>query len=349
MGTVLFLLALALGNMMGGNTILMITIVGLIIIVVNLLGGIEAVIWLDVFQGFMLFASGIICLSVLLFSADGGPAAVWSIAKANGRMGFGPYDFDLTRLTFVVMAINGMFYAIQKYGTDQTVVQRYLTAKTDKAAIRASLLGILLTVPVWMLFMFIGTALFSYYKQHSLPAGFRPEQVFPYFIMTKLPVGVTGLILSAMISAAICSLSADLNSLAAVGVEDYYKKMRPNKSDAVNLKTGKWMVVISGLITIAIGTLYIKAGNEGVLGIIQTDAARRKGEEPDAQAIEQMKFMVRYKFEEESDPYYATARLWDDGLIDPRDTRTLLGYLLDICHEAQVRPLQANSFGVARL
>jgi SSS family solute:Na+ symporter len=270
MGTVLFLLALALGNMMGGNTILMITIVGLIIITVNLFGGIEAVIWLDVFQGFMLFASGIICLSVLLFSADGGPAAVWSIAKANGRTGFGPYDFDLTRLTFIVMAINGVFYAIQKYGTDQTVVQRYLTAKTDKAAIRASLLGILLTVPVWMLFMFIGTALYAYYQQHSLPVGFRPEQVFPYFIMTKLPVGVTGLILSAMISAAICSLSADLNSLAAVGVEDYYKKMRPNRPDAAYLKTGKWMVVISGLISIGIATLYIKVGNEGVLGIVFT-------------------------------------------------------------------------------
>jgi SSS family solute:Na+ symporter len=205
MGTVLFLLALALDNMIGGNTMIMIVIIGLIIIAVNLMGGIEAVIWLDVFQGFMLFATGIICLTVILFSADGGPAAVWQIAKANGRTGFGPYDADLTKLTFLVMAINGVFYAIQKYGTDQTVVQRYLTAKTDKGAIRASLMGILLTVPVWMLFMFIGTALFAYYQQHSLPAGLRAEQIFPYFIATRLPVGVTGLILSAMISAAIAA------------------------------------------------------------------------------------------------------------------------------------------------
>ena len=155
MGTVFFLLALALGSMIGGNTILIICIVGSIIIIVNLLGGIEAVIWLDVFQGFMLFASGIICLTVLLFSTDGGPAEVIRVASEHGRAGFGPYDLDLTRLTFVVMAINGAFYAIQKYGTDQTVVQRYLTAKTDKGAIRASLLGILLTVPVWMIFMYV--------------------------------------------------------------------------------------------------------------------------------------------------------------------------------------------------
>lgn len=270
MGTVLFLLSLALDEMTGGNTIVMITIVGLIIIAVNLMGGIEAVIWLDVFQGFMLFASGIICLSVILFSTDGGPAQVWDIAKANGRTGFGPYEFDLTRLTFFVMAINGIFYAIQKYGTDQTVVQRYLTARSDKAAIRASLMGILLTVPVWMLFMFIGTALFAFYQQHQLPGGLRAESVFPHFIMSQLPTGVRGLILSAMISAAICSLSADLNSLAAVGVEDYYKKMRPARTDKEYLKAGRWIVVISGLLAILVATFYISAGNEGVLGIVFT-------------------------------------------------------------------------------
>jgi SSS family solute:Na+ symporter len=190
MGTVFFLLALALTSMTGANTFVIISIVGLVIIVVNLLGGIEAVIWLDVFQGFMLFASGIICFLVILFSVDGGPAAVWNIASANARTGFGPYDMDLAKLTFIVMVINGAFYAIQKYGTDQTVVQRYLTARTDKAAIKASLMGILLTVPVWTLFMFIGTALFVYYKQQPLPAGMRADAVFPYFIMTKLPTGV---------------------------------------------------------------------------------------------------------------------------------------------------------------
>ena len=73
-----------------------------------------------------------------------------------------------------------------------------------------------------------------------------------------------------MISAAICSLSADLNSLAAVGVEDYYKKFRRNRPDADYLKAGKWTVVISGLIAIGIGCLYINVGGEGVLGIVFT-------------------------------------------------------------------------------
>jgi solute:Na+ symporter, SSS family len=266
----LFLLAIALNNIMGGNTIAVVCLVGILIIVVNLLGGIEAVIWLDVFQGFMLFASGIICLGVLLFSATGGPAEVFRVAAANGRTGFGPYDIDFTRLTFIVMVINGAFYAVQKYGTDQTVVQRYLTAKTDKSAVRASMMGILLTVPVWMIFMFIGTALFVYYRQQPLPDGIRAEAVFPYFIKTKLPVGIVGLVLSAMISAAVCSLSADLNSLAAVGVEDYYKKARPGRTDKHYLLASRAIIILSGVLAILIGILYVNAGNEGVLGIVFT-------------------------------------------------------------------------------
>ncbi|WP_304068457.1 sodium:solute symporter [Pedobacter glucosidilyticus] len=270
MGTVFYLLAVALSSMTGFNTFWVIMVVGVIIIVVNLLGGIEAVIWLDVFQGFMLFASGILVLLVIIFSVNGGLSTIWEVASANGRTGFGPYDIDFTRLTFIVMAINGMFYAIQKYGTDQTVIQRYLTARSDKSAIRASLLGILLTVPVWSLFMFIGTALFVYYQQQSLPADVNANSVFPYFIMTELPSGIVGFILAAMISAAICSLSADLNSLAAVGIEDYYKKIRPGKIDNEYLLASRWMVALSGFIAIGIGAIYINVGGEGVLGIIFT-------------------------------------------------------------------------------
>jgi SSS family solute:Na+ symporter len=121
-----------------------------------------------------------------------------------------------------------------------------------------------------MMFMFIGTLLYVYYLQQPLPAGTRADAVFPYFIMTKLPTGIIGFILAAMISAAICSLSADLNSLAAVGVEDYYKKIRPNRSDKQYLRASKWIVVASGLIAVLIGALYVNAGSEGVLGIVFT-------------------------------------------------------------------------------
>lgn len=270
MGTVLFLIAVAIHEMTNISPYIILAVVGLVLVLVNLKGGMQAVIWLDVFQGFMLFASGIICLGVLLFSIKGGVPEAIKIATENNRTGFGPYDIDFTRLTLIVMIINGAFYAIQKYGTDQTVVQRYLTAKTDKAAEKASLLGISLTVPIWTIFMLIGTALFVFYKQNALPEGTNAAAVFPYFIMTQLPTGVIGFIVAALISAAICSLSADLNSLAAVGIQDYYKKLRPDKTDQQYLRMSKTYVVVSGLISIAIGALYLMTGNEGVLGVIFT-------------------------------------------------------------------------------
>ena len=270
MGTVLFLIAVAIGKLTGMNDYLILVIVSFVLVIVNLKGGITAVIWLDVFQGFMLFASGIICLTILLFSIKGGVTEAVSIASTNGRTGFGPYSADLTQLTLLVMIINGAFYAIQKYGTDQTVVQRYLAAKTDRSAIRASLLGISLTVPIWVLFMLIGTALFVFYKQNPLPEGTKAEKVFPYFMMTQLPTGITGFIVAALVSAAICSLSADLNSMAAVGVEDYYRRISPGKPDKQYLFAGKLIVVISGILAAAIGALYLYIGNEGVLGVVFT-------------------------------------------------------------------------------
>ena len=270
MGTVFFLLSLALANITGVNTLVIIAVIGVVIIVLALLGGIEAVIWLDVIQGFMLFGCGIACLIIILYSVHGGPAEVWHVASKNGRTGFGPYDLDFKKLTFIVMAINGIFYGIQKYGTDQTIVQRYLTAKSDRSAIRASLMGVFLLVPIWALFMFIGTALFVYYKQNPLPAGMRPDAILPYFIVSKIPTGVVGLIVASLVSAAICSLGADLNCLAAVGVEDYYKRFFPNRTDKEYLKAGKWIVVFAGIGSLLIAALYLSAGDEGVLGIVFT-------------------------------------------------------------------------------
>ncbi len=272
MGTVFFLISLALSKMIGLDTATIIWIIGGAVILLTLLGGIEAVIWLDVIQGFLLIIGGIIALGILLFTPEGGPMEVWRVAMQNDRIGFGPFDWDFVNLTFWVMALNGVFYAIQKYGTDQTIVQRYLTAKTDKAAIRASLMGVLLSVPVWAMFMFIGTALFSYYKITGapLPADIEADAVFPYFILTKLPVGVVGLILSALMAAAISSLDSDLNCLSAILMEDYYKRMFPKSTDKEQLMMGRLFIVLAGFGAVAVALFYVNAGSEGVLGIIFT-------------------------------------------------------------------------------
>jgi SSS family solute:Na+ symporter len=272
MGTVFFLLALAIAKMMGLSTYMVLWIIGLAVIILTLMGGIEAVIWLDVVQGFMLIGGGLLCLGIILFSVPGGPAEIFHVAFANNKISFGPYDLDFYHLTFIVVALNGIFYAIQKYGTDQTIVQRYLTAKSDKQAIKASFIGIFLSVPVWTLFMLVGTALFSYYKisQAYLPPNIRADAVFPYFIMSQLPSGVTGIILAALIAAAVSSLDADLNCFAAIGVEDYYSRLRPKSSDKQKLRVGKILVGLSGLAAIGVASLYLELGSGGALKIVFT-------------------------------------------------------------------------------
>ena len=271
MGTVVYLLALAVSGMLGVNVISVIWILGLSVVVLTMLGGIEAVVWLDVFQGILLIIGGLFTIVFLVVSIDGGIPEILRIGSESNRTGFGPYDLSFYKLTFVVMAINGVFYALQKYGTDQTIVQRYLAAKSDKEAIKASLIGVLLSVPVWALFMFIGTALFAYYQVsgQTLPEGIKPDEVFPHFIMTRFPVGMAGLVISALIAAAISSLDSDLNCLSAVYVQDFYKRFNPGSSAKSQMRAGRWAVVISGILALCIATSYVYAGgDDGVLEIV---------------------------------------------------------------------------------
>ncbi len=270
MGTVFFLMGLALASMTGVNTYILIWVIGIAVIFITVKGGIEAVIWLDVIQGFMLIFGGILVLLIILFGVDGGPAAIINVALENDKISFAPYTWDFTKLTFIVLVLNGIFYGIQKYGTDQTIVQRYLTARSEKGAIKAALMGVVLSLPVWALFMFIGTALFAYYQlvDASLPANIKPDEVFPYFIMTELPVGLTGLILSALIAAAVSSLDSDLNCLSAIAVEDYYSRFKKDSTDEQRLRFGKIIVVISGILALLVATMYVGLGGKGVLGIV---------------------------------------------------------------------------------
>jgi solute:Na+ symporter, SSS family len=118
--------------------------------------------------------------------------------------------------------------------------------------------------------MFVGTALFAYYKitGEMLPQNIRPDAVFPHFIITQLPVGVVGLVLAALLAAAISSLDSDLNCLSAIFLEDYYLRFRKNISEKNKVFVSKLVVVIAGIASIFIAQYYIKVGGKGALGIV---------------------------------------------------------------------------------
>jgi SSS family solute:Na+ symporter len=135
--------------------------------------------------------------------------------------------------------------------TEQSIIQRYLVARSDRAAQRGVFLGVLITVPTWFTFALIGTCLWSFYDlaHVTLPQEVmaQPDNILPYFIATQLPVGLIGLILAGLLSSAMSSVSADLNSIATVATQDFFARALPRTSDRVQLLFGRLAVLAGGL------------------------------------------------------------------------------------------------------
>ncbi len=213
-GTILFLMALPLHILLGWDIITIIIITGLSVMAYSLLGGIQAVLWTDAIQAIILIVGALICIGILMFSMPEGPGQLFQIASENQKFSLGSFSSGLTNPTFWVVLIYGLFINLQNFGIDQNYIQRYMSSKSDKDAKKSALNGGLLYVPVSALFLFIGTALFSFYKanQGLLPAGVEGDQVFPYFIVNQLPTGLTGLLIASIFAAGMSTVSTSINS-----------------------------------------------------------------------------------------------------------------------------------------
>jgi solute:Na+ symporter, SSS family len=269
MGFVFYLMALTINSMTGWNIDAVIGVAAVVMIFYTLIGGIEAVIWTDVIQAFICWVGVFVCLGFLLFLPDGGPQAVLGAAWEHGKLGLGEMRFDFTTATIPVLVIYGFFWYLQRYTADQTLVQRYLVARSDSAALKGVALGALLCVPVWALFMLIGACTWSFYKLtgESLPAFVaKADQVFPYFISTQLPAGVAGLFMAALVGAAMTMLASDLNSLAVVLVEDFYRAARRGSTDRERLRAGRLVVTVVGALS-AVTALALAHSRGGALSM----------------------------------------------------------------------------------
>jgi solute:Na+ symporter, SSS family len=274
MGFVLFTITTAICGMTGWDKYHVIVGVGCVTILYTLIGGLEAVIWTEVLQGIVKLSGVVVVIGVLLWVMPGGARAAFHLASVNHKMSLGSFHFDLTSNgNFWVMLLYGAFWYLQKYAADQTLVQRYLVAKSDRDALKGVALGAFLCVPAWTAFMLVGTLLWAYYRMSGdvFPAQLLDEQgkviadrVFPFFLTTKIPVGLAGIFMAALMSAAMSTMSSDLNCLSAVGVEDYYRKLRPNSTDKQRLFVGKIIVAVCGIIAVGVGAFIAHKG-EGAL------------------------------------------------------------------------------------
>ena len=231
-GTILYLLALPVHALLGWPIGAVIAVTALAVTIYSVLGGILAVIWTDAVQGIVLISGALICLGYLLFSMPEGPAQTFEIAAEYDKFSLGSFGASLSEPTFWVVLAYGLFINLQNYGIDQNYVQRYKTAGSDQAAKRSAFWGGMLYVPVSLLFLLIGTALFAFYTVHSdeLPAamatGDQSDLVFPYFIVHRLPQGLTGLMIASIFAAGMSTVSTSVNSSATVLLTDYFQRFR---------------------------------------------------------------------------------------------------------------------------
>lgn len=273
MGSIFFGIALTLQALTGIDMRTIMAVSGACIIVYTMLGGMEAVIWTEVAQGIIKTVGALVVLGIVIAEMNNGFSDIVSIGGNDDKFSLGSFDLtDFNSSTFWVVFLYGFFINLNNFGIDQNYVQRYHTAKSEKEAVRSVWLCVYWYVPVSLVFFFIGTALYAYYQQHpeliesvkqqvsidkgiplaSLTAADYGDKVLPHFMVTKVPTGLLGLIIAAILSAAMSTISSGMNSSATVFLKDIYQRYVDK-----NVTPKKELIV-----------LYISTATMGVLAII---------------------------------------------------------------------------------
>jgi SSS family solute:Na+ symporter len=196
----------------------------------------------------------------MLTSLPEGPGQLFEIAAEHRKFSLGSFGPSLAEPTFWVVLVYGVVINLQNFGVDQNYVQRYHTSRSDAEARKSVWMGGLLYLPISAVFFFIGTALFAYYTAYpeALPAAYREagksDSVFPWFIVTVLPPGITGLLIASIFAAAMSTISSSLNSTATIILNDYYSRYINRQAS----ERQKMMVLY--VTTIAVGALGTSIG-----------------------------------------------------------------------------------------
>lgn len=272
-GIRLFLTAIVLVALTGWADPVSILIIGVVTIAYTYLGGMAAVIWTDAIQLVVYLAGAVIAALVLLGNIPGGWNEVVAVGAQAHKFDLFDFTFDLARgYTFWSGVIGGAFLTTATHGTDQLMVQRYLSARNPRQATAALLTSGAVIFVQFALFLLIGVMLFVFYQSTAaLPpeVAARADRVFPHFIVTQLPHGVIGLVVAAIFAAAMSTLSGSLNSLSATAVTDFYRPLfAPDKSDGHYLNVSRWFTAAWGVVQIAVAMIAIAMQGRGVDAVL---------------------------------------------------------------------------------
>lgn len=263
MAVILYLGSLLLHSFIALPIVYIILLLGVITILYTLFGGIEAVIWTDVVQSIIMIVGILFVVAALSMIIFAPPEPLVGAAVEANKFSWGSWNLDLTSRTIWVMIIYGITENLRNLMADQNYVQRYATVATEADAKRAVWISMAIYIPLTAVFLYIGTALFAYYSspEFNLPDFIdRGDQVFPYYISTVVPIGLKGLIIAAIIAAAMSTVDSALNCSSTVTMIDFYKRFfRHDATEKQSLFFLRLMTVLYGIVGTSFALLMIQA------------------------------------------------------------------------------------------
>lgn len=240
-----------------------IAILGVITVGYTLIGGIRAVVWVDVVQMGLYVVGGVIAVVFLAVQVDGSFLAQAAEAGKTKILDFTSNPIS-EPYAFVTAVVGGALLSTASHGADQIIVQRLLTTRSLGDARRAVIGSAVVVFVQFALFLVVGLGLWSYYngqspEQLGLQTG---DAIFPTYIVNVLPTGIAGLLLAGIMASAMSTLSSSLSALSSSTMADLYEKFTHRTlSDATGLRLGRYFTLGWGLVFIAAAALFTGTDN----------------------------------------------------------------------------------------
>jgi len=257
MSIVMFLTSLPLAAITPLSVIQCILVMGIISIIYCTMGGLEAVVWTDTIQTFVLMGGALLSFILIVTSLDGGFSEFFTIASENQKFHAINWDFSASSYTTVaiwVVLLGGIGQNLVPYISDMAVVQRYMSVPDEKRAAKSIWTNAIAVIPATLIFFGLGTALFVFYKANpeKLDPALQNDAVFPLFMARELPVGIAGLVVAGVFAAAQSTLSTSMNSTSTAFVTDFVRRFNSRLSERTYLNLARVMTIIFG----SIGTVF---------------------------------------------------------------------------------------------
>jgi len=271
---VAIVVGIALGPMLGGfgelqRDVISIGIVTLLTLVYTFEGGMTAVIWTDVVQMFIYVGGTLVGFFTILHLVPGGWSTIHALASSAGK--FRIFDFapDFYRTyTFWSGVIGGAFLTTASHGTDQLIVQRLLAARSEAQSKLALLSSGVAVFFQFALFLMIGAMLWVFYRISPPTIPFdKTDRIFPTFIVSYMPHGISGILIAAILAAAMSNLSAALNSLSSTTIVDFYMRRRPDTPEKRRVLLSRVATILWGLVLFALAIVSRRGGKVVEVGL----------------------------------------------------------------------------------